>query len=211
MKKIVNIALDIETLSTHPTAAIIGIAAKAFSLGENKVVEESSYFNAVDATSCVMHGLDIDPDTVKWWSEQKEATKEQYKTSCSIWYALGGLGIFIDKVKSANGADDVMIWCQGTDFDIAILRNAFIKVNNDRAERTVPWNYRNVRDARTYILEGMRYIAPSVEDPYSVIPKDPNWEQHNALSDCDHLIHNVTWVNEKLDAIFADNETGCYL
>lgn len=36
-KKVVNIALDLETLSRRSTAAIIGIAAKAFSLGESKV------------------------------------------------------------------------------------------------------------------------------------------------------------------------------
>ena len=59
-KKVVNIALDLETLSRRSTAAIIGIAAKAFSLGESKVTgEKTEFFRAVDGTSCAMHGFDI--------------------------------------------------------------------------------------------------------------------------------------------------------
>lgn len=206
MKKVVNIAVDIETLSKRPTAAIICIAAKPFSLGNNKVVEGSVFNQPVDATSCAMYGLDFDPNTVKWWSEQPQEAKEQFHYPCSLWYVLRGLVEFIEGVKRNNEADDVVIWCQGSDFDIPILRNAFVVVNDDRAEKTVPWKYTNVRDARTFIYEGASLIAPEVGDPHSVIPANPEWKKHNALSDCDQLIHNVTWIYGKLHELMANKQ-----
>lgn len=209
MKKVVNIALDIETLSKRSTAAIIYIAAKVFSLGENKATGETMEFKqAVDATSCVMLGLDIDPATVKWWSERPEKAKEQFSYSYKLLYALMGLSDFIQKVKEENGVDEVVVWSQGTDFDIAILRNAFVAAYNDRTEKHLPWNYVNVRDSRTFIHEGVRLIDPSVDDPYSIIPKSPDWVEHDAMSDCTHLIHNVTWVNDKLTELLNANRSA---
>lgn len=206
MKKVVNIAVDIETLSRRSTAAIIGIAAKPFSLGNNTVVEGSVFNQPVDATSCAMQGLDFDPDTVEWWGKQSEEVKKQFQYPCSLWYALRGLTEFIEGVKRTNEADNVAIWCQGSDFDIPILRNAFVVVNKDRAEKTVPWKHTDVRDARTFIYEGVSLIAPDVENPYSVIPSNPEWAKHNALSDCDQLIHNVTWVYERLHEMLANKQ-----
>lgn len=112
-KKVVNIALDLETLSRRSTAAIIGIAAKAFSLGESKVT----------------------------------------------------------------------------------------------GEKNLPWKYLNVRDSRTFIYEGVRLIDPTVEDPYSIIPHSDGWVEHDAMSDCRQLIHNVTWVNDKISELLAANKS----
>ena len=206
MKKVVNIAVDIETLSKRPTAAIIGIAAKAFSLGESVVEENDGFRSAVDATSCAMLGMDFDNATVKWWSEKPEEAKEQFCYGYNIRCVLRNLSDFIKGEKEKNGADEVIIWCQGTDFDIAILRNAFVLANNDRAEKTIPWKFTNVRDSRTFIHEGVRLIDPSVEDPYSIIPKKPNWVEHDAMSDCGQLIHNVTWVYSKLTEMLNTNK-----
>lgn len=207
MKNVVNIALDIETLSKRSTAAVIYIAAKAFSLGNSRVAGERLEFKqAVDATSCVMLGLDIDPVTVKWWSERPEKAKEQFSYSSKLLYVLMGLSDFIQSVKEENGAEDVVVWSQGTDFDIAILRNAFVAAYNDRTEKHLPWSYTNVRDSRTFIHEGVRLIDPTAEDPYSIIPKNPGWVEHDAMSDCNQLIHNVTWVNDKLTELLNANK-----
>lgn len=205
MKKTINIALDLETLSRRTTAAIIGVAAKAFSLGENKVREDASFFQSVDATSCAMLGFDIDPTTVEWWAHKPDKVKKQFSDNRSIGWALNSLCEFVNKVKVDNGADTVRIWCQGTDFDIAVIRNAFVVVNKDREENAVPWKYVDVRDSRTFICEGVRLLYPSVEDPYSAIPEKKDWVEHDAMSDCDQLIHNVTWVNDRLHERIASN------
>lgn len=199
MKKQINIAVDIETLSKRSTAAIIGIAARVFDPDGGCVEGEDKDFHvSIDATSCAMLGMDFDPGTVEWWSKKPEEVKKQFELTESIKNALSHLSIFIEDIKLANDADEVIIWCQGTDFDIPILRNAFVCVNNDREEKTLPWKYINVRDSRTYILENIRLMYPNCEEPYSVIPKRPDWNKHDALSDVDQLIHNVQWVTRQL-------------
>lgn len=135
MKKVINIALDLETLSRRTSAAIIGIAAKAFSLGENKVKEDAYFFQSVDATSCAMLGFDIDQSTVEWWAQKPDKVKKQFSCNRSIRWALSDLCEFVNKVKTDNDADTVCVWCQGTDFDIAVIRNAFVVANKDQAEK----------------------------------------------------------------------------
>lgn len=208
MTKIINIALDLETLSRRANAAIIGIAAKTFCLGENKVKDGASFFRGVDATSCAMLGFDIDPATVEWWAHKPEKVKEQFAYNRPIQWVLNELFNFVNKVKADNNAGIVHVWCQGTDFDIAVIRNAFVAANNDRAEDTIPWKYADVRDSRTFIFEGVRLLYPDVEDPYSVIPKKEDWVEHDAMSDCDRLIHNVTWVNDMLHEQILTNAKG---
>ena len=199
MKKQINIAVDIETLSKRSTAAIIGIAARVFDPDGGCVEGEDKDFHvSIDATSCAMLGMDFDPGTVEWWSKKPEEVKKQFELTESIKNALSHLSLFVEDIKLANDADEVIIWCQGTDFDIPILRNAFVCVNNDREEKTLPWKYINVRDSRTYILENIRLMYPNCEEPYSVIPKRPDWNKHDALSDVDQLIHNVQWVTRQL-------------
>lgn len=199
MKKVLNIAVDTETLSTRSTAAVIGIAARAFDPDGGCVKGEDRGFHmAIDATSCAMLGMDFDPDTIDWWSRKSDEQKKQFELTESIKNALKYLSLFIEDMKLQNEADIVRIWCQGTDFDIPILRNAFVSANNDRAEKTIPWKFNEVRDSRTYILENIRLMYPNCEDPYSVIPKRPDWNKHDALSDVDQLIFNVQWVTRQL-------------
>lgn len=206
MKKVLNIAVDIETLSKRSTAAIIGIAAKVFSLGNDIVVESAEFKVAVDATSCAMLGFDIDPSTVDWWSHRPKEVKSQFDYTMSISTCLYSFISFIDDVKKNNNAEVVRIWCQGTDFDIAILRNAFVAVYNEREEKTIPWEYKNVRDARTFVCEGIRLMFPEVEDVYSVIPPMEGWKKHDAMSDVNKLIHNVCWVEAKLRELITRKE-----
>lgn len=199
MKKVLNIAVDTETLSRRSTAAIIGIAARVFDPDGGCVEGEDRDFHvAIDATSCAMLGMDFDQDTVDWWSRKSDEQKKQFELTDRIKSALSKFSIFIEDMMLLNEADIVRIWCQGTDFDIPILRNAFVSAYKDRSEKTIPWKFNEVRDSRTYILENIRLMYPNCEDPYSVIPKRADWNKHDALSDVDQLIHNVQWVTRQL-------------
>ena len=91
MKQVINIVVDVETLSLESDAAIISIAAVPF----NPVVEDlntftvfevipegaketlSEFYEVVTATSCALHGMRIDMDTVSWWSKQGEMAKAE--------------------------------------------------------------------------------------------------------------------------------------
>lgn len=198
MEDFVNIAVDIETLSKRPTAAIISIAARVFTLDGGPITSDIVFRQSVDATSCAMYGFDIDPATVDWWSRQDDELKEQFKENVSIKSALENFAVYIDDALNMNNAVNAHIWCQGTDFDISILRNAYVVVNKDREEKNIPWNYSDVRDSRTFIQEGVKLLAPELEDPYSFIPKDEGWVKHDAMSDVNRLIKNVQYVYRQL-------------
>ena len=198
MEKILDIAIDIETLSRKPTAAIIAIAARPFYIdgwGEAEPKSES-FYKTVDASSCAMYGMDFDKGTVTFWSQQPKKAKDQflYGWSASIENALTGLKTSIEKWKAESGTDKIRVWMQGTDFDGAILRNAYMVVFNDDQSvgenESIPWRHDQLRDSRTFILEHMRRFHPN-EEPYSPIPKLEGLNKHVADDDVRQLIHNV--------------------
>ena len=197
----INIALDIETLSTRPTAAIISIAAKCFTFSSGEEpMPLGVFFKTVNATTCAMYGLHFDTNTIDWWQWQSEdakrvhlqmgdiavtirdallSLKEYYKSACKLMQPSG---------------QRPLIWCQGTDFDIAILRNAYQTVLGTDA----PWPHTDVRDSRTFIHAIAGLLRPEATNPYSIIPGNPDWNPHDALSDCDQLIWNVCHISRLL-------------
>lgn len=209
MKKILDIAIDIETLSRRPTAVILAIAASPFKLdGFGEPVEIDPFFRAIDASSCAMYGMDFSKGTVKWWSEQSEEAKAPFLKgeSVPIKSALFDLNQTIEQWKAENGADGLRVWMQGTDFDGSILRNAFILVFDDDKTTgenlSMPWRHDELRDSRTFILEHMRQFHPEVEDPYSVIPEMKGLVWHDAKNDIRILIHNVQFCEKEKKDLF---------
>ncbi len=198
-KPTINIALDIETLSTRPTASIISIAAKCFTFEGNQPADDyGNFLSIVNASTCAMYGLHTDNATVDWWSRQSPEAK-RWHLECgtvveSIKSALNSLKNYYEDVKKSFPDANILIWCQGTDFDIAILRNAFQVVLGTDA----PWPHTAVRDSRTFIHGIIGILCPDVEKPYSVIPENPEWKKHDALSDCMQLIWNVRYVAQLL-------------
>lgn len=202
-KKIVNIGVDLETLSTLPTAAIISIAAKEFSLDANDQEEEhwAQFKVNINATSCALNGYHIEEETCRWWSEREQDAKESVLNGV-VKTIHDGLKVFRDWVldtKSHHKADEVLIWMQGTDFDGSILRYALRKEFADQGRKAVPWGHTALRDARTYILEGVRLLHGDLDDPYSAIPKPEHpFTTHSAMGDVDQMIWNVQHVYQSL-------------
>lgn len=202
MKKYLDIMIDTETLSRRPNAAIIQIAAKPFRLDGGEVKNMDGYtltpeaaITDIDAASCAMYGMDFDKDTVQWWSKNKEAN-DYFKQREKIYPIGMSLNLFtsmLDMWKAAAAADELIVWSQGTDFDIALLREAYRVVFG--SEDKVPWKYRNVRDARTYFLEAVRLFAPDVAKPYDLVKADG--VKHTALADVDWSIKAVQWAYDK--------------
>lgn len=204
-KKIINVGIDIETLSTKPTAAIISIAAKSFDLGDEHVSESSIVIN-VNATSCAISGYDIDPETCKWWTDKDVEVKTGLlQKACTIHEALTQLTIWISNLKKNESADEVIVWTQGSDFDLAILRNAYSKEFPEKSRDATPWKYTNARCARTYVLEGLKLLFGYSDKPYSNIPNDgQEYKAHDPLSDISRTISNIQFVHNSLN--FKVNE-----
>lgn len=216
-KKVLDVAIDIETLSRKPTAAIIAIAARPFCIDGLDGGEPNGmpFSVSIDASSCAMYGLDFDKGTVRYWSELPDEAKQQflYGFGRSIDQALRDLKSAFEEWKKENEATDVRVWMQGTDFDGSILRNAYMVVFNDDKttgeNESMPWKHCELRDSRTYILEHMSKYHPEAEDPYSPIPQLEGLTKHVAADDVLQLIHNVQFCwKEEQEAVSKWLELG---
>ena len=214
--KIPHIARDIETLSLRPTATITAIAAKTFFFN-GTTDEDNSLTICVDATSCAMYNLTSDQQTITWWANQPLEAKTFFlnEPAVKLREALLRLRILYLQVQQDYNYKPVKVWVQGSDYDIAILRNAYRSVFED-SEESIPWAHDCVRDARTYILSNLNLLASvgffkgfdpayNPERPYDVIPRMTGWVKHNADSDVRQMIHNLHHVtNYMLEAFRRD-------
>lgn len=212
MKRIIDLSIDIETASTASNAAILSIAAIPFCkheegdcigiVTENGLEKVSPYYEIVNATSCVMAGMDFDKDTINFWKNQPaEAKAEFFKhESRSITDVMEGFVKYCNYIKDKYDAE-LILWCQGLDFDIPILRNA---IKTAIGQEELPWKYNAVRCSRTKVLEVIDDLFPQEEDPYNLLPQLPFNKEHNGLYDALRSALNVNTVSVLLRQTSVD-------
>lgn len=126
--------LDLETLGNKPGSVIVAIDAVKFGNGE--ILD--SFYERVDAESCVAVGLQMDVSTVLWWMKQSdEARKEITQIGKPLPDVLTA---FSDWVADPNAE----VWGNGASFDNVLLGVAY-----DHAKIKCPWKYTNERCYRT--------------------------------------------------------------
>lgn len=148
--------IDIETLATGPDALILTVAAQCFDPFTGKLGRD--YYARVDFDSQIDRR--IEQSTVAWWSDQPEASRTEAfaeDNRLPLAQVLNELKSLIWNTK--------FVWANGVHFDMPTLEHAY------RSQHTVPpWQYYNVRDARTV---------------YSLWPEHPRPPTtHHALEDC---------------------------
>lgn len=204
MKQRINIVIDLETASLQSDAAICSIAAQVFD--PMALVNDSNslpfppegkspspqFMAVVNVASCITAGLHFEMETVKWWSERSDEAKASILAApVLLASALEELSKWLDLLRSTFDCD-VRIWCQGTDFDIPILTNAYRVCG-----LPLPWRHTDVRDARTFILEELEMLFGPEEKPYDRIPAmDEEWVTHSALSDARRTAWNIAQVRK---------------
>jgi len=123
-----NIMVDLETMATHPNAAIVAIGAVRFTDDL-----QDSFYQVVDLQSSIRAGLDVDGVTVNWWLMQEEAARQ----------AITAPGIELTKALTLFDkwlGKEAVVWGNGASFDNAILANAYHKTGIN-----LPWKYYNNR------------------------------------------------------------------
>jgi hypothetical protein len=166
--KMLNVMLDLETMSTESNAAICSIGAVKFSLDEG-IIDE--FYCTVDAADCKKHGLVISADTVRWWSKQPKEVLEELRwnnvplqdalTTFSKWY----------------GTKSLPTWGCGAGFDNVIIENAYKAVGMKRP--WTPWDDRCYRTMKEVIQ----------------IPQKPReGTYHNALDDAKHQANHLIQI-----------------
>lgn len=197
MKNIVNVAVDIETMSLRPDAAIVSLAAVPFNPDSGMGVSpflEGSFYEVVNATTCALYGMRFDMDTVLWWAGRSDEEKAELLslTPLGINEVMESFHSYLEGVKEKQDAE-LHVWAQGSDFDIPILKNAYSLV---LPGIEYPWKYGGLRDSRTFILETLGLIYGKEDDPYDRIPSMPDgeeWVRHSALSDARRTAWNISY------------------
>lgn len=208
--KVLDITIDLETCSLKPTAAVMRIGAVAWDRNgidtpffpeEENLADNFDYDNEfasnINLSSMFVDGFSFDQDTADWWARQNDDAKKHLVNTddlADIQIVIIDFFDWIEAMKERHGADEVYLWSQGSDFDISILRNICYKYNV-----AMPVRYTNVRDHRTFYLEGARTICDLSEvefDPkkaYCLVDDyEGEGEPHNPIFDCKRSIYS-TW------------------
>ena len=105
----------------------------------------------IDLRSCVVEGMDFDPNTITWWSRQSDDAKRAVCDGLAEPIADVTVGIldYLRDIVAQYQLDSICLWAHG-DTDISQLRSLCRRFDIDM-EDTVP--HTQFRDCRTVILE----------------------------------------------------------
>lgn len=145
-----HIMLDLETLDTATSAAILSIGAVKFDPNTESAIGEKFYL-AVDVQSNIDAGRTVSGDTLNWWMGQDDSARAVFKDSQRVLLpeALEAFAGFFDR-------PDYQVWGNGSDFDNAIVIHAF-----KQQGWKLPWKFFNNRCYRTLKnLPGVPKMAP---------------------------------------------------
>lgn len=157
-----DVMLDIETMSTHKTnALILTIGAVEFALCQNSPVFGRDFLIAPSLREQLAFGREVTADTQKWWADPaKAAAKHNWLATQeqSVEEALASLNAFI------KGRP---VWAHGTNFDISNIEGLF-----EQAKMQTPWPYNGMRDERTIMkfLPELRVVPEHATE--KLIPHD---------------------------------------
>lgn len=205
--KHLDITFDLETAALCPTAAVISIGAVGWGrYAKNDPFEDAphTFCQHIDLRSSFLDGFTFDAETSAWWSRQSaDAKKELVQEThlVPIETAIRNFFEWINEVVNFHGAETVCLWSQGSDFDIAILRNICYKYGID-----IPVKYTNFRDHRSVCMElasklltptdttdfdGENVVAQNPRNAYNLV-KEYKGVAHNPVEDCRKSVYS-TW------------------
>lgn len=165
----IHIMVDSETYDTKPTAVILSIGAVVI------VDPIQSYYRELDPTTQTYRT--VSDSAKEWWSNQPMPIPIG---PYSLYDALTDFSGWLQDI--CKGAEPV-IWCKGTDFDVAILTNAY-----EQMYLPVPWKYNNIRDCRTV---------------FKIAEWEPEKANHSALDDATKQAYGLRQALYKLNGVLA--------
>ncbi|MDD6754383.1 MAG: 3'-5' exoribonuclease [Prevotella sp.] len=214
-----DITIDFETCSLCPTAAVMSIGAVAwkrydetspFYLLKYGTQDPTSVFSChIDLRSMFINGFTFDEKTAAWWKAKTDEAKDSllsndsYELPCRpIDVAVKDLFEWAQDFKKEQGEQDICLWAQGSDFDIAILRHICYKFGIDS-----PVHHADFRDHRTFIYEAARLICKArgeLYNPsktYDIVVDYKNVDEgaeHDPVFDCKRSIYSTWQMMRKL-------------
>lgn len=135
-----HLMIDLETLSTAPTAVVTQLGWCLFDPRAENVQAYGCLYLNPDVQ--IKNGLTVDWGTIAWWLKQDEASRSlMARPTLGVILPSEAL-VAVTRLFEARDVDGV--WSHGACFDVAIVENLY-----RRANVRVPWDFRQVRDTRT--------------------------------------------------------------
>ena len=179
-----HIMIDLETLDTKPSAAIVSIGACGFEITNGDI--GNTFYQKV-ALSSAIDGRTISADTLKWWMTQDRDVRASTFDGVTLFpQALRDLAAFVLQIEDEVGCA-CHVWGNGSTFDISILEDAYRQHGIP-----VPWKFYNVRDVRT-IVHVAECLLSRDDVPFEGVP-------HNALDGAKHQAKYVSLMWSALTA-----------
>lgn len=180
-----RIMMDLETIDTSPTAAILSIGAVQF---DPEAGLGRRFYTALKTDEQLVDGRTYSQRTLKWWSEQSEEARKVFSDpEAKLLYAgLMAFSEYCAKVCDGLGYRDAKLemWGNGADFDCVILGSAY-----DTAGLSRPWSYGGNRCYRT-----LKNIAPNLQAGGGF---EREGTHHNALDDAIYQAqYAAAWLNK---------------
>jgi len=175
----IELMLDIETLSTRVDAHILQVALVPFDL--EQAVMGTNVFN-VNVSAGGQNERHRDVNTFAWWLEQSPEVTSAVFNPRKAWPLGTMLSELFRYVQSFP--EETRVWCKGPEFDTAILKHAYEQVG-----MSTPWNHRRVRDVRT-----------AQEISRATLPRTLRYgPTHDAVDDCREQIKDLYWNLYEMD------------
>ena len=182
------------------------------------MLRNSTFFAHVDLRSMFINGFAFDKSTAEWWSKQSDEAKasllgnDSDEAPCQpIDVVVNDLFGWIAYIKKKLGDDEICLWAQGTDFDVAVLRYICWKLGIK-----LEIKHTSLRDHRTFYLELARIIwdaADPNEEPFDLDKayalttdyKDITDEgaAHDPIFDCKRSIYSTWQMMKKIREGYA--------
>lgn len=165
-----HVMLDLETLGTDANSVIVSIGAALFDFENDEVFE--TWYQVVDARSCVDVGLVMTPETVMWWLKQSEEAQAMFQVQGLDLKT--SLRLFDAWIKEY---DPVGVWGNGSDFDNVLIANAYKAIGSK-----LPWSY-----YRNMCFRTMKNLFKAE------VKREGT--RHNALDDAVHQMNVLKAIN----------------
>ena len=175
-----DVMVDLETLGTGPSAAIIAVGAVVFDPETGELGE--TFYHVVDLASSMGEGGVVDAATILWWLGQSDEARKALTEPSGTLPIEDVLLDFDDYIQTfADGADKVRVWGNGVSFDNVILSTAYARLHMPQ-----PWKFWNDRCYRT------------VKAMFPHIKMERTGTHHNALDDAiSQAKHLISMLNPK--------------
>ena len=175
-----HVMVDLETLSTKPSACILSIGAAKFRHDARDPNQQFDCFHVgVSAASCQRVGLHIEAGTVMWWLTPGNAAARE----ALLGLEQHDLRDALEGFSAWFGEESLPVWGNGASFDNVILRTAYQACGIEP-----PWAFWDARDCRTIYK-----LAPDI-----TVERLADEVAHDALADAKHQARRLLRVADML-------------